>query len=192
MPTPNNNSILTIKDFFDRHNGLQRSNRFSMSFVNLPEGLPQLPNQDLNPIAVTIGSRAIDGVADNLAGYGPGRTVPRSQKFPQGVQIAFPITNDHFITDFFDAWFNKIYSGGRQQGNYSKPFQLSYYDDIIANTQMKISMLDPNGNINRTFTFYEIYPIENLPIELNMLKTNEYSMYQVLMYFRDFTFKSGS
>ena len=187
MPTPNNNSILTIKDFFDRHQGLQRNNRFSMSFFNLPSGLPALPNKDLNPIAITIGSRAIDGIADNLAGYGPGRTVPRSQKFPQGIMLSFPVTNDNFITDFYDAWFNRIYSGGRQQGDYSKPFQLSFYDDIIANSQMKIDLLDPNGNINRSFTFFEVYPIESLPLELNMLDTNRYLVYQVLMMFRDFT-----
>jgi hypothetical protein len=192
MPTPNNNSILTIKDFFDRHNGLQRSNRFSMSFTNLPAGLPTVPNTDLNPISVVIGARAIDGVADNLAGYGSGRTVPRSQKFPQGIMLSFPITNDHIITDFYDAWFNKIYSGGRQKGNYATPFQLSFYDDIITNCTMNIDLLDLNGNINRTYTFYEVYPIECLPIELNMLENNKYSIYQVLMMFRDFTFKAGA
>jgi hypothetical protein len=188
----NNNSILTIKDFFDRHQGLQRSNRFSMSFLNLPKTLPIVDNIDFNPISVTIGSRAIDGVADNLAGYGLGRTVPRSQKFPQGVLLAFPITSDHFITDFYDAWFNAIYSGGRQQGDYTKPYQLSYYDDIIYNTQMNINLLDLNGNINRTYSFYEVYPIECLPLELNMIENNKYSVYQVLMMFRDFTFTKGT
>lgn len=185
------NSILTIKDFFDRHNGLQRPNRFSLSFINLPEYLQVPDNVDINPINVTIGARAIDGISDSLAGYGPGRTVPRSQKFPQGVLVSFPITTDHFITTFFDRWFNAIYSGGRQRGNLSSAFQVAFYDDIISNSQMKVSMLDLNGNPNVTFTFYEIYPIETLPIELSMLKNNEYSVYSVLMLFRDFTFTTG-
>lgn len=187
----NQNSILSIKEFFDRHNGLQRSNRFSMSFVNLPSDIPQIPDTDLTPLAITIGGRAIDGVADSLIGYGPGRTVPRSQRFPTGIQIAFPVTNDNMITDFFDQWFNRIYSGGRQTG-YNRSYYVSYYDDIIANCQMKISLLDPNGNANRTFTFFEVYPLECLPIELNMMRPNEYSIYQVLMMFRDFTFKPGA
>jgi hypothetical protein len=191
MATPNNNSILTIKDFFDRHNGLQRSNRFSLSFINLPSSLPQIPPQDFNPLAVTIGARAIDGIADGLAGYGPGRTIPRSQKFPQGVLMTFPVTNDHMITEFFDTWFNAIYAGGRQRGDLATAFQLAFYDDLIAQTQMKVSLLDPNGNPNATYTFYEIYPIECLPVDLNMMKTNEYTTYTVLMMFRDFTFKLG-
>jgi len=191
MATPNNNSILSIKDFFDRHKGLQRNNRFSLSFINLPSGLPTVPNTDLNPTALTIGARAIDTIADGLIGYGPGRTVPRSQKFPQAVLITFPITNDNFITKFFDSWFNKIYSGGRQRGSLSEAFQLEFYDNIVASTQMKVSLLNPNGDPNITYTFFEIFPIECLPIELNMLRTNEYSTYSVLMFFRDFTVKDG-
>jgi len=187
----NTNSIINIKDFFDRHNGLQRSNRFSLSFNNLPSYLQVPDNTEINPINVTIGARAIDGVADGLAGYGPGRTVPRSQKFPEGVLITFPVTNDHFITKFFDNWFNTIYSGGRQRGNLTSAFQVAFYDDIISNTQMQISMLDLNGEPNVTFTFYEIYPVESLPIPLSMLKNNEYTTYTVLMLFRDFTFTSG-
>jgi hypothetical protein len=193
IPPNQTNSITAIKDFFDRHKGLQRPNRFSMSFNGLPPALSGLvPANDFQPIGVMIGARAIDSVADNLAGYGLGRSVPRSQKFPQGVMLTFAVTNDHFITDFYDTWFNLIYSGGRQRGTYKTPFQLSYYDDIIAKTQMKINILDPNGNINRIYTFFEIYPIECLPIELSMMKTNDYMTYQVLMMFRDFTFKPGT
>jgi hypothetical protein len=190
MPT-NNNSILSIKDFFDRHDGIQRSNRFSLKFINLPPGLPPLPADDVNPIAVTMGVRAIDAVADGLIGYGPGRTIPRSQKFPQAVLMSFPITNDNFITKFFDSWFNAIYSGGRQRGSLNNAFQLQYYDTLVAQTQMKVSLLNPNGDPNITYTFYEIYPIECLPLEMNMLKTNEYNVYSVLMFFRDFTVKDG-
>jgi len=183
-----NNSIIGIKDFFSRHRGLQRSNRFSMSFLNLPRKIPQLENFDLNPLSIAVSGRAIDGVADNLAGYGLGRTVPRSQKFPEGVMLNFPITNDHQITYFFNEWFNAIYAGGRQKGDYTKPFQLSYYDDIIYNTQMNINLLDPNGNINATYEFYEVYPVECLPMELSMLKNDLYSVYAVLMMYRDFNF----
>jgi hypothetical protein len=160
IPPNQTNSITAIKDFFDRHKGLQRPNRFSMSFNGLPAVLSNLvPPNDFQPIGVMIGARAIDSVADNLAGYGLGRSVPRSQKFPQGVMLTFAVTNDHFITDFYNDWFNAIYSGGRQAGALNIPYRLAFYDDIIAETTMKIKFLDPNGDINRTYTFFEIYPI---------------------------------
>ena len=53
---------------------------------------------------------------------------------------------------------------------------------------MKINLLDPNGNINATYEFYEVYPVECLPMELNMVKNDLYSVYQVLMMYRDFNF----
>lgn len=188
---PNDNSIIGIKDFFNRHKGLQRTNRFSLSFINLPPGLLPLANQDVNPLSVTIGARAIDTVADGLAGYGIGRVIPRSQKFPQGVLLTFAVTNDNFIPLFFDSWFNTIYSGGRQRGDLSGAFELGFYDTLVANTSMKISLLDPNGNPNTTYTFFEIFPLECLPLELSMFKANEYLTYTVLMNFRDFTYKQG-
>ena len=193
IPPNQTNSITAIKDFFDRHKGLQRPNRFSMSFSGLPQSLTrQIPSTDFQPLSVLIGSRAIDSVADNLSGYGLGRSVPRSQKFPMGVLLTFAVTNDHFITDFYNDWFNAIYSGGRQAGALNIPYRLAFYDDIIAETTMKIKFLDPNGDINRTYTFFEIYPIECLPIKLDMLETNTYMTYQVLMMFRDFTIRKGT
>lgn len=185
------NSIINIKEYFNRHNGLQLSNRYSMSFSGLPAELPQIPTADLQPLSVSMGARAIDALADNLAGYGAGRAVPRSQKFIPGVLLSFAVTNDNFITDFFNSWFNLIYSGGRIQGNYAAPFQLNYYDTVVRPTSMNINLLDPNGEINRTYTFYEIYPLENIPVELNMIEPNKYLIYQVLLNYREFTFKGG-
>jgi hypothetical protein len=183
------NSIIGIKDFFDRHKGLQRNNRYSVSFPSLPQGLTDVNPEDFQTLAVSMGSRAIDAIADNLAGYGPGRMVPRYQRFAGGVLLNFAVTNDNFIIDFFNKWFNLIYSGGRIKGNYQTPFQLSFYNDIIYSTTMEVKLLDPNGGVNKTFTFYEVYPLENIPLELNMLRPNEYLIYQVLMNYRDFTVK---
>jgi hypothetical protein len=115
--------------------------------------------------------------------------VPRYQRFAGGVLLNFAVTNDNFIIDFFNKWFNLIYSGGRIKGNYQTPFQLSFYNDIIYSTTMEVKLLDPNGGVNKTFTFYEVYPLENIPLELNMLRPNEYLIYQVLMNYREFTVK---
>jgi hypothetical protein len=185
------NSIVNIKNYFDRHKGLQRNNRYSLSFAGLPTTLPQLPEDDIQAFAVSMGARAIDSIADNLAGYGSGRAVPRSQRFVPGVMLTFAITNDNFITDFFNNWFNLIYSGGRIKESLDSPFQLSFYNDIIYNSQLKVKLLDPNGNVNRVYTFFEIYPLEAIPVELNMIETNKYMIYQVLLNYREFTFKDS-
>jgi len=180
------NSINDIKSFFDRHNGLQRNNRFSVSFPSLPQALNKPPAEDFQTLAVAMGARSIDVIADNLIGYGPGRYVPRYQKFVGGVMLNIPVTNDNFIIDFFNQWFNLIYAGGRVKGNETNPYQLSYYNDIIYPSQMHIRLLDPNGNVNRIFKFYEVYPLESLPLELYMEKTNDYLIYKVMMNYREF------
>jgi hypothetical protein len=179
------NSIFEIKNFFGRHLGLQRDNRYSIIFENLPPEVPVLPEQDLYSITSAAGARGIDAIADNLAGYGPGRIVPRSQKFVGGVLLTFPITNDNFIVDFFNKWFNSIYSGGRNANN--KPYLVQYYDTHVYNVKMRLKILDPNGNINKTLLFHEVFPVECMPFEFNMAQANEYLKYQVLMNYREFT-----
>lgn len=184
------NAIATVKDFFDRHGGVQRSNRFSVKFNNLPSGLPDVNPNDFKVESVTMAARAIDSIADNLAGYGSGRSVPRSQRFVPGVLVTFPVTNDTFILDFMNSWFNRIYAGGRLINNndfsFRNPFQLEYYDNIVFNCSMEVNLLDLNGNLNRKYTFYEVYPIENIPVDLNMAEPNTILKYQVLFNYREF------
>lgn len=184
------NSINDIKLFFDRHKGLQRDNRYSVSFINLPQGL-EMPDADMQTLAVAMGSRAIDAIADNLVGYGPGRMVPRYQKFVGGVMLSIPVTNDNFIIEFFNQWFNKIYAGGRIRGNERAPFQLSYYNEIVYPCKMDVKLLDPNGNVNKIFRFHEVFPLENLPITVRMDQPNQYVIYQVLMNYREFEIIDG-
>jgi len=182
------NTIFEIKNFISRHKGLQRDNRYSVSFLNLPASLGSPPEDDFKVIAVASGARAVDGISDNLMGYGSGRIVPRSQKFVGGILLTFPVTNDNFILDFFNKWFNTIYSGGRIAGNYSMPYMVNYYDSVVSPVQMKLKLLDPNGNVNRICTFYEVYPLECLPYEFSMANQNSFLKYQVLLNYREYTF----
>lgn len=185
------NTITSVKEYFDRHNGLQRTNRYSVAFTGLPSGLPTTPPEDFKAKSVSMAARAIDSVSDNLAGYGAGRAVPRSQRFIPGVLLTFAVTNDSHILEFYNAWFNKIYSGGRIRGSLAVPFQLDFYNNIVYNCQMKVNLLNPNGGINKVFTFYEVYPIENIPMEVSMLEVNKFMTYQVLMNYREFTFTNA-
>lgn len=182
------NSILSIKNYFTTHNGLQRNNRFKISFEN---SIP-LPGVDstngLFANSVTFGTRAIDSVADHLCGYGKGRIIPRTQKFGEGVMVTFPVTNDVHILKYFDAWFNYISSGGRARGGAGNPttnFVTEYYENSVYNVNMNIELLNPNGNVNATFKFFEVFPLENLPMLMDMSKNNEYLNYSVLFNFRE-------
>lgn len=177
-----NNSITNIKDYFSRHGGLQRNNRYQIYFENLPSSIGVGTAQEMQALNVTIGARAIDAVADNLTGYGSGRAVPRTQKFIGGVFLAFPTTNDQHITKMFNRWFNSLYSGNRQGGG----FLVKYYDSTVKNVNMVVQLLDPNGGVNTSFRFFEVYPLETQPIEYTMMRNNEYSVYQVLMNYREF------
>ena len=181
---PTNNSITNIKDYFSRHGGLQRNNRYQVYFENLPSGIGQGNALNIQALNATIGARAIDAIAYNLTGFGYGRAVPRNQKFMGGVFLAFPITNDNHIMKLFDNWFNAIYAGKKQRKN----FTVQYYDTLVKNTNMIVDVLDPNGNVNTKIRFYEVYPLETQPIEFSMMENNQYSVYQVLMNYREFVY----
>lgn len=189
-----NNSITTIKDYFARHNGLQRSNRYRVLFSGIPDfiGTDNAAEGEYYANQVVIGPRAIDCVSDNLTSYGSGRTIPRYQKFASGVFLVFPVTNDCHIMKLFDNWFNYLHSGSRSafggSGSLGTPYFTNYYDTAVFNATMTIQLLDPNGDPNATYTFYEVMPVETMPVELTMLRSNEYSMYQVLMNYKEFTF----
>lgn len=178
------NSIINIKNFFGRHEGIQRPNRFSLEFVNLPGNVKEYSRnkEDFQLLSVDMASRALDVVFDNLVGYGPGRAVPRSAKFTGGVLLTFPVTGDNFIIRFFDAWFNTIYSGT----------MVNYYDTVVKPVQMKINVLDLNGGIKTTFNFFETYPIETLPFSFKMDDKNGFLTHTVLMTYRKYTLSGGA
>lgn len=179
------NSIETIKNYFDRHEGLQLSNRFNVQFFNVPsfQGTPEI-----QALSLEMSPRTILNVKDGLQGYGQGRLVPRYQEFlAQGIIITFPVTNDNYIFNFFNNWFNYFYSSryANTNANYQRGFILPYYSDAVLNTSMQIQLLDPNGNINTRMTFTEVFPVESLPFQLAMRSENSYMTYSVTFGFRD-------
>jgi hypothetical protein len=181
---PNFNTIQTIKNYFDNHNGVQLTNRFIVNFYNLPADVWS-GNLELTAEALTIGPRSISTIQDGLMGFGGGRYVPRSQmpfSGPYGAAISFPVTNDNYILNFFNRWFNKFYAGPVNSNN---PFIVPYYDDSVRNVRMEVQVLDPNGNPNSIITFHEVFPIESYPLEFNMASTDKYLRYAIYVGFRD-------
>jgi hypothetical protein len=191
MPTPTN-PITSIKTYFENHNGLQLANRFSVSFAGLPGGISIGDNSDgfVQAEYMALGPRALNTVQDNLNGFGFGRFVPRSQDLLSGgfgVQLIFPVTNDHHLIKFFNDWFSYFYKSPRQAGgNPLNVYKIPYYNDAVRPVTMTVNMLNPNGGVNNSITFYEVFPVETQPIEMSMAFTDKYLKYAVTFAYRDF------
>ena len=181
------NSIQQIKDYVDRHGGLQLTNRFNVSFFNVPSynGTIEIQAQQ-----VDMAPRTLNFAQDNLNGFGFGRFVPRSQQLMaggNGVLITFPVTNDNYILNFFNDWFNYFFASKLNSNNDVRdPFVLPFYDNAIKDVRMVINILDPNGNVNSSITYYEVFPVETQPVMMTMLKYDSYMTYSVLFGFRDY------
>jgi hypothetical protein len=198
-----NNSITEIKDYFSRHDGLQLANRFRVSFSGLPANLRLNDGSNTSFVQaeyMAIGPRSINTVQDNLTGYGNGRFVPKSQDLLSGgfgVQLIFPVTNDQHLIKFFNDWFNTFYKGPRNTGavgsngsgavpSFLNSYIVPYYDSIVKNATMDVEMLDPNGNVNSTMFFYEVFPVETQPVEMSMAFTDKYVRYAVTFAYREY------
>jgi len=187
---PLNNTIQSLKDYFSGRDGLQRSNRFSVSFENVPNGIARYQDKEYLADEFLLQQRVIDQLADNLTGYGIGRLLPRRQRFANGFNIAFPVSGDNRIVLFFNDWFNSLYSGGYSSGgNYPAPFSLPYYDDVVQPVNVNVNLLDLNGNIKTQFTFNEVMPVEMLPIKMTQTVTNEYLRIALTFNYRDFIYR---
>lgn len=195
MPTPTN-PITSIKQYFTDHNGLQLANRFRVSFSALPSNLGTFlhtENGFIQAEYMALGPRALNTVQDNLSGFGQGRFVPRSQDPLSGgfgVQLIFPVTNDSHLLTFFNSWFNYFYRNPKANSttpSYTGSYVVPYYSTAVANTTMKVELLNPNGGVNTTFTFHEVFPVETQPIEMSMAFVDKYLKYAVTFGFREYT-----
>lgn len=188
---PTTNSIDTIKGYFANHGGLQLSNRFNVSFYNVPSyenGNGRV--QDIHAQEVVFPPRSLETVVDGLQGYGAGRFVPRHQRLlTNGIIITFPLTNDSFLLDFFDRWFNYFYSSKlANRGFTQRDYVLPYYDDAVANCGVDITVMNPNGLPNAVISLTEVFPVETQPFLLSMKTENSYVTYPVVFGYRDYTY----
>lgn len=189
------NSVQTIKDYFTAHNGLQLQNRFYLRFFNVPSyggGNTNIP--DLHAQEISIAPRNLETISDGLQGYGAGRSVTRNQKLlsdNSGLLVTFPLTNDSFILDFFNRWFNYFYASWFASGiaNNRRTFMLPFYDDAVRSTRMELRVLDPNGNVNTNIVFTEVFPIETQPLVFTMRNESSFATYTVAFGYRDYSYQ---
>lgn len=181
---PLNNSIKSVKDYFSSRQGIQRANRYSLSFSGFPEGLSALTSY-LEPEYISdeilIGERAIDHVSDNLPGYGLGRLVPRRQRFANGVTIVFPVAGNNKILKLFDTWFQAIYGVGKN----GQGFYVRYYDDTVKGVTLRVKILNLNGNTVSQFRFTEVFPTQSLPVKFSSAGAEPYLRYGVTFNYRE-------
>lgn len=185
---PNTNQIDVIKNFITKNQGIQRANRYEVTF-NIPNinsvgddfvG-PNNTNLILYPAAISFGARAVNYVYDNLQGYNYGRAVPNSSKYVGGIVFTFLVTGNLNVMNLFYSWMDLLY---KKNNNY---FTTSYYNDVVKYSWAKIKFLDLNGNataFNSTWTFKEAYPVECMPIELSA-KTDTPLLFQVVLNYRE-------
>lgn len=188
----NDNSILTIKSFLDNNSGLQRPNRYSVTFSNLPQAIKNFAGEQSTTVkmfsnAVAFGARTTDVTYDALSGYAFGRAVPKSTRYVGGVVLTVPVTGNQWVLKMMNAWFDYLYGNTNNQAS-SNNFIVPYYDQAVRPVRMKVSLLDLNGNPvpNGSYIFTEVYPIEAMPLELSMANVDKFLTYQVSFNFRKY------
>jgi hypothetical protein len=186
---PLDNTINSLKNYFNLHQGIQRANRFSISFFGLPEQVNRYQDVEYVADEFLLNQRAIDHVADNLTGYGVGRLIPRRQRFSNGMALSFPVAGDNRILLFLNDWMNSIYSGGYAIGPSTTKFTLEYYDNIVSPVKMSVNLLDLNGTVKTRFIFSEIFPTEILPIKLSSLDRDKYMSVNAVFNYREFRYE---
>jgi len=186
---PLNNTIQSLKSYFNTRDGIQRPNRYSIEFKLTGPGLaPVRAFSESEYLAdeVLIGETAIDHVSDNLPGYGIGRLVPRRLRYANGVTIIFPVAGDNKVIKFINAWFKALY-GSTDANSSITSFYSNYYENTVRYANLKIYLLDLNGNKSSTFWFKEVFPTQTLPIRLTSTNADPYLRYGVTFNYRDYS-----
>jgi hypothetical protein len=172
------NTIEVLKTTINNSGGLQRSNRYSVSWTT-GQGDKILP---LYPVAISFGARAVDYIHDGLPGYGFGRMVPKSSKFVGGIVMSLPVFQNQEPFRYINEYFDYIYSSFTPI-NSTQAFIVPYYDDSVRNNTLTVNLLDLNGALKNKIDFTEAYPVECMPFELSA-KSDQFLTYQVVFNYR--------
>lgn len=189
-----NTSISALKEKITFSGGLQRANRFLVTFTennlsSIPKFFTETTSNDGTPKSyvaetVLLPDVVMNTQADSLSGPGLGRSQPRGLSYKDGVLITFPVFGDYELPKAFDNWMKELYSENFGAG--AQTWITYYYDDVIKNNQMQVKVIDLNGKIIATYTFYEIFPVEIAPIQFSSLANNEYLKITVRFAFRKY------
>ena len=182
--TPNQ-IIQTITD----HNGIQRKNKFSVSFSTKCMG-ENISTVELNPIPaiyMNIGQRGIELTPDRMTGPGIGRNVPTNPTFEsdKGLLLRFPVEQDWSTYKAIHRWLTNLTttSGGVSQ----KVTAANYYDSCAKNGIVTVKAETYNGTTACTFTFREAFPALIVPLDFDSEVNSGNLTYDVIFNFRTYT-----
>ena len=194
---PVNMSIASLKDKISAAGGLQRNNRFYVSFNGPVDPFIQRPGQseDDTPtqyIAETVlfPSVTMTTQADGLAGPGLGRTSPRGLYYKDGLLMTFPVFGNWQLVEGIETWIKSLYY---QNSGSPQVWITEYYDtpqnfsQSIKNSSLAVNVLDLNGDVKAIYNFTEVFPVEIVPLQLSTMTTNEYLKLTVRFAFRNYT-----
>lgn len=187
MPT-RTNGIDSILNYFS--NGFQKANRFEVKIADNTvfwASSAQIPQQD------------ITYYPENFSPSGPIIQVPLRRGYDDRFLIDFIVEKDWAVRNYFESWFNTIFSSTSGSANRSSKVKtrntsgnLRKIEIIALNDATPINSGNETLSQNAKFTLYEAYPKLLLPSQFTNDAPNQYLSLTVDFNYRYYTFtRSG-
>jgi len=173
------------------HNGIQRKNKFSVTFQTECLGDVISSEEDdlesIPAIYMNIGQRGVELTPDRMTGPGIGRNIPTNPTFEsdKGLLLRFPIEQDWKTYKIVNDWIGKL--APINEFDSELVTAANYYDDCAKNGIVTVVAETYNGIPACTFTFNEAFPALILPLDFDAEVNSGNSTFDVIFNFRTYT-----
>jgi hypothetical protein len=173
------------------HNGIQRKNKFSVTFRTICLGDEISSEGDdlesIPAIYMNIGQRGVELTPDRMTGPGIGRNIPTNPTFEsdKGLLLRFPIEQDWRTYKTVNDWIGKL--APINEFDSELVTAANYYDDCAKNGIITVVAETYNGIPACTFTFNEAFPALILPLDFDAEVNSGNSTFDVIFNFRTYT-----
>jgi hypothetical protein len=173
------------------HNGIQRKNKFSVTFQTTCLGDEISSEGDdlesIPAIYMNIGQRGVELTPDRMTGPGIGRNIPTNPTFEsdKGLLLRFPIEQDWRTYKTVNDWIGKL--APINEFDSELVTAANYYDDCAKNGIVTVVAETYNGSAACTFTFNEAFPALILPLDFDAEVNSGNSTFDVIFNFRTYT-----
>jgi len=180
------NSIEHIKTLIEAAGGLQRINRYNVTYYSPASDV----NNSIPAHKIVFGGREIFTLADTLPGPDKGRMIPVGigyGKEEATLLVTFPVEQNWNTYKQIEDWMNTMVNDGSNPDffygfSFGRP-----YDEYARLGTMWVECLDMNGNIIKTFTFREAFPVKLTPLQMQADISNQFLTFDVLFNFRTYS-----
>ena len=173
------------------HNGIQRKNKFSVTFETTCLGDEISSEGDdlesIPAIYMNIGQRGVELTPDRMTGPGIGRNIPTNPTFEsdKGLLLRFPIEQDWRTYKTVNDWIGKL--APINEFDSELVTAANYYDDCAKKGIVTVVAETYNGSAACTFTFNEAFPALILPLDFDAEVNSGNSTFDVIFNFRTYT-----